>query len=251
MARGYSTELRQQVVAFLDEGHTVRQAAEKFGVSPSFAAKARKKLAEQADAVLPFEALAAEEAGSAALDAEIAAMDLADFLGVSKRAISDFADRGIIAKTGRNRFDLRRSIQLYCDHLRGVAAGRGGDGGDALATERARLAREQADKVAMENAASRRELITVTDVRGEWVAIARRIRNMMMSVPSRCRQMLPHLTTFDVDLIDREIRTALTELGEKDDDGGADDFATRGVGRAHAAGQAQTLGLDRADGLPA
>ena len=39
MAKGYSDELRVQVVAFINEGHTVRQAAEKFGVSPSFAAK--------------------------------------------------------------------------------------------------------------------------------------------------------------------------------------------------------------------
>nr|WP_051231140.1 helix-turn-helix domain-containing protein [Kaistia adipata] len=250
MAKGYPSELRQQVVVFLDEGHTVRQAAEHFGVSPSFAAKARKKQAEQAEAELPLEVAAAEEASAPILDAEITAMDLADFLGVSKRAISDFADRGIIAKTGRNRFDLRRSVQLYCDHLRGVAAGRGGDAGDALSTERARLAREQADKVAMENAASRRELITVTEVRGEWVAIARRIRNMMMSVPSRCRQQLPHLTTFDVDLIDREIRTALTELGERDYDG-AGNTAARGVGSDHAAGEAQALGVDRADGLSA
>jgi phage terminase Nu1 subunit (DNA packaging protein) len=250
VAKGYSSELRQQVIAFLDEGNTVRQAAAKFGVSPSFAAKARKKQAEQAEAMLPLEVVAAEEASAPTLDVEISAIDLADALGVSKRAISDFADRGIIAKTGRNRFDLRRSIQLYCDHLRGVAAGRGGDGGDALATERARLASEQADKVAMENAASRRELITVTEVRAEWVSIARRIRNVMMSVPSRCRQMLPHLTTFDVDLIDREIRTALTEVGEKDNDG-ASDLATLGVGSPHAAGEAQALRVDRADGLSA
>src|SRR5690606_9705615 len=64
VAKGYSTELRQQVIAFLDEGNTVRQAAAKFGVSPSFAAKARKKQAEQAEAMLPLEVVAAEEASA-------------------------------------------------------------------------------------------------------------------------------------------------------------------------------------------
>src|SRR5690606_4161305 len=127
-----------------------------------------------------------------------------------------FAERGIILKVGRNRYDLRKSVQLYCEHLRAMAAGRGGENVDALATERARLAREQADQAAMKNAAMRKELIPAAEARHEWVSIARRVRNVIMSVPSRCRQMLPHLTTFDVDLIDTEIRAALAELGEKD-----------------------------------
>ena len=244
MAKGYSDELRQQVIAFIEEGHTVRQAAEKFNVSPSFAAKSHKKHVDQvAQPLLPEQELV-EDDEKPENDTEITAADLAEILGVSKRAISDYVERGIIVKTGRNRFDLRKSVQLYCEHLRGIAAGRGGDNVDTLATERARLAREQADQAALRNAAMRKELVPIAEVRNEWVSIARRVRNVMMAVPSRCRQMLPHLTTFDVDLIDEEIRTALTELGEKDDDDGSGDLAAGGVGSPDAATETEALGMD-------
>lgn len=243
MAKSYSDELRLQVVAFINEGHTVRQAAEKFGVSPSFAAKTHKKHSELADIPLLAEVEPVIEPEPSFMDAEITASDLAEMFGVSKRSISDFAERGIIVKTGRNRFSLQKSVHLYCDHLRGIAAGRGGDNADALTVERARLAAEQADNVAMKNAVLRREMVAISDVRNEWVTIGRRLRNEMMSVPSRCRQMLPHLTTFDVDLIDKEIRAALTGLGVKDNDS-ADDIAEGSVGKPDTAAETEALGLD-------
>lgn len=249
MAKGYSDELRQQVIDFINEGNTVRQAAEKFGVSPSFAAKTHKKHVDQPEAQLFTEVQQPQEDETPVGDGSVTALDLADVIGVSKRAISDYAERGIIVKTGRNRFDFRKSVQGYCEHIRTMAAGRGGENVDVLATERARLAREQADQAAMKNAAMRKELITVAEVRHEWVSIARRIRNVVMSVPSRCRQMLPHLTTYDVDLIDTEIRAALAELGEKDDDGSADDITAGSLGGANTSAETETVGLDREDGL--
>ncbi|MCX2696381.1 MerR family transcriptional regulator [Ochrobactrum chromiisoli] len=250
MAKGYSDELRQQVIAFINEGNTVRQAAEKFGVSPSFAAKVHKKHADQPEAPLFTADLVTEADQNAEDDGSVTALELAEMIGVSKRAISDYAERGIIVKTGRNRFDFRKSVQGYCEHIRTMAAGRGGENVDVLATERARLAREQADQAAMKNAAMRKELIMVAEVRHEWVSIARRIRNVVMSVPSRCRQMLPHLTTYDVDLIDTEIRAALAELGDKDDDSGSDDIATSSLGGVDASAQTEAVGLDREDSLP-
>ena len=251
MAKGYSDELRQQVIAFINEGNTVRQAAEKFSVSPSFAAKVHKKHAEQPEAPLFSEDTQPKEDVAPVDDGSVTALELADVIGVSKRAISDYTERGIIVKTGRNRYDLRKSVQLYCEHIRAMAAGRGGENVDTLATERARLAREQADQAAMKNAAMRKELIPVAEVRHEWVSVARRIRNVVMSVPSRCRQMLPHLTTYDVDLIDTEIRAALAELGDKDDGSSSDDIATGSLGGIDASAETEAVGLDRKDGLSA
>lgn len=244
MAKSYPDELREQVVAFMDEGHTVREAAAKFNVSPSFAAKSHKKHAEAGESLPLLTETAPAEPEKPSLDIEITASELAELLKVSKRAVSDFVERGIVVKTERNRFDLRQSIQRYCEHLRGVAAGRGGDGADVLTAERARLAREQADQTAMKNAAMRGEMISMTDVRNEWVSIGRRIRNAVLSVPSRCRQMLPHLTTYDVDLIGEEIRSALTELGDEDDDNGAGDIAASGMGQPAAAAETSAVGMD-------
>ena len=244
MAKGYPEELRLQVVAYMNEGHSVREAAAKFNVSPSFAAKQHKKHADGAGKLPLLEEKAAPEPEKPSLDAEVTASELADFLKVSKRSVSDFVERGIVVKTDRNRFDLRRSVQSYCEHIRMAAAGRGGDSADVLTVERARLAREQADQTAMKNAAMRGEYVAKTDIRHEWASIGRRIRNAMMSVPSRCRQMLPHLTTYDVDLIDHEIRSALTGLGDEDDDNGAGNITAGGVGKPATASEAEALAVD-------
>ena len=244
MAKSYPEELRLQVIAYMDEGHSVRDAAEKFDVSPSYAAKAHKKQAAADQTTLLEQSEASEGETTDAGDGEITASELAELLGVSKRAISDFVERGIVAKTERNRFDMARSVQLYCEHLRMVAAGRTGDGSDVLTAERTRLAREQADQTALKNAALRRELIAIADVRHEWTSLGRRIRNGMLSVPSRCRQLLPHLTTYDVDLIDREIRSALTGLGDEDNGISSDDIAAGAVGQSATASKIEAVGVD-------
>jgi hypothetical protein len=110
MAKGYSDELRQQVIDFINEGNTVRQAAEKFGVSPSFAAKTHKKHVDQPEAQLFTEVQQPQEDEMPVDDGSVTALDLADVIGVSKRAISDYAERGIIVKTGRNRFESRSKV---------------------------------------------------------------------------------------------------------------------------------------------
>ena len=143
----------------------------------------------------------------------IAAATLADMFGVTIRTITDLAKRGIIVRAGRG-YALRASVRGYCDHLRKLATGRGGDQAIASATaERARLAREQADHVAIKNAVARREFVPAAEVEAEWSGILRTVRAGMLVVPSRAAQRLPHLTAHDVSEIDQEVRAALTEIG--------------------------------------
>lgn len=215
MAKSYPPALAAEIVTFVRDGGSRREAARRFGVSPSFVVK----LIRRTDTSEPENAPADEPAAPVFdLDQQsVTTTELADLLGVSKRSITEFADRGIIKRAARNRFHLRGSIQLYCEHLRSVAAGRGGDGSAELTFERARLAREQADGTALKNAVARRELVPVVDVEREWSSICRKIRNAVLAVPSRARQSLPHLTAYDVDLFDREIREALTGLADDDD----------------------------------
>lgn len=79
-------------------------------------------------------------------------------------------------------------------------------------SERDRLAREQADNMALKNAALRRELVPSAEVEQRWSEVARRIRSKILSVPSRVRQQCPHFTQHDVGAIDGELRAALEEL---------------------------------------
>lgn len=217
MAKSYPDELREKVIAFVAAGNSRREAARQFGVSTSFVVKLLQKSAPEG--VEPPQSVSEKfEAPPISLDSQVVSgQELADLLGVARRSVSEFAERGIIHRIGRNRFSLQQSIRLYCEHLRNVAAGRGGDGTQELTAERARLAREQADATALKNAAARRELVEASAVEREWMSVCRKVRNAVLAVPSRARQTLPHLTGFDVEQIDRELREALTGLGDDDD----------------------------------
>jgi phage terminase Nu1 subunit (DNA packaging protein) len=173
---------------------------------------------------------------------EISAKDLAELFGISDRSVRELHDRGIVKKSARGRYLLLESVQLYTAHLRGVAAGRGGEGGVIdLTVERARLAKEQADGQALKNAIQRGEMVAATEVERGWTTVCRRIRNAMLAVPSRVRQTLPHLTAYDAGVIDREVRDALSELGTDVDDREAD---PDGVDQHGAAAETEVIGMD-------
>lgn len=175
---------------------------------------------------------------------EISGRDLAAAFGVSERSVREFADRGLVAKVGRGKYRLIESVQMYTAHLREVASGRGGEEGVLdLTAERARLAKEQADAVSLKNAASRRELVPAVDIERGWTTVCRRVRNAMLAVPSRVRQSLPHLTAYDGSVIDREIRDALSELGNDDGNREADFI---GMEQHGSTAEDETVGMDRA-----
>lgn len=143
---------------------------------------------------------------------EISTRELAKLLGCADNTIREAARRGLLVKKGRDLFDGPASIRTYVKHLRDVAAGRGGENGVLdLTAERARLAKEQADGHELKNAAQRGELLEIAEVERTWTSVLSTIRSRMLAVTSRIRQRLPHITAFDADAIDREIRDALTE----------------------------------------
>jgi phage terminase Nu1 subunit (DNA packaging protein) len=76
------------------------------------------------------------------------------------------------------------------------------------------LIREQANREAPCNAALRRELLPAAEVEAVWAATLTGLRARLLALPSRAQQRLGHLTAHDVVALDREVRDALTELGE-------------------------------------
>jgi len=87
---------------------------------------------------------------------------------------------------------------------------------DDLKAEKIRQSREAADKLALQNAASRGELVRSSDVESAWSNVLRDVRAMMLAVPSRCGASLPHLSAHDVGAIDTEIKSALRGLADAD-----------------------------------
>jgi phage terminase Nu1 subunit (DNA packaging protein) len=142
----------------------------------------------------------------------VSAEDLAAWLGVSTRVVRDLAQRGIITKAGKGNYPLRDGIKAYCTHIREQGAGRAGS--NTLTAERLRAVREQADKLALQNAATRGEMLSARTVESTWATTLHGVRAAMLAIPSRIQTRLSSLTAQDVAVIDREIRDALTEAAQ-------------------------------------
>ena len=144
-------------------------------------------------------------------ESEMTENALADLLGLQARRIRQLVSEGVLTKP----LHRRDSVRAYCGWLREKAQ-RGVAVQDDLKAEKVRQAREAADKLALQNAASRGELVSTAEVESTWSGVLREVRSMMLAVPSRCGATLPHLTTHDVAAIDGEIKAALRGLADDD-----------------------------------
>jgi len=124
-----------------------------------------------------------------------------DLVGVSQPVVSDLLARGILL-AGQ---PAATWLRAYTKHLREQAAGRGADG--ELARERARLAREQADRVAMDNAVSRRELAPVSVLELVLAKMAGDVGSLLQGLVPRLRRRA-ELTGEALRILDEEITKA-------------------------------------------
>lgn len=85
-----------------------------------------------------------------------------------------------------------------------------------LTEERTRLAKEQADRVAMMNAALRGELIKATEAERRWSEQMVTLRSRMLAVANDLPLLLPHLTAHDIATIDRSYRDAMDHASRGD-----------------------------------
>lgn len=89
-----------------------------------------------------------------------------------------------------------------------------------LNAERARLAKEQADKTALENAARRGQMVDALVVVNEWTDQIAAARSRLLSAPTKLAPQLVDLSDANViaTAIRTEIYAALAELSEYDPD---------------------------------
>ena len=146
-----------------------------------------------------------------AIPATMTEVEIAAFLGIVTSQVRTKTKDGILVKSGRARWDVRASLQGYLSQLRDGAIRGGGQVPDELKAEKPRLAREQADKLEIANAA-RGDMVRAADVEREWANVLRDVRSTMLAVPSRVGSKLAHLSAHDVAEIDSEIKAALEGL---------------------------------------
>jgi len=163
---------------------------------------------------------------------------VAALLGLSSRRINQLVEEGIGVRVDKATIDAAATIQNYIAHISGKAAGVAAQ--LDLDAERARLAKEQADGQALKNAVTRGELLPADEVEREWSDILRRVRSGMLAVTSRVRQRAG-LDGATAEILDREIRDALTALADDKDDPPA------GAGESTPATEAPPVHMDGTD----
>ncbi|MDP3409035.1 hypothetical protein [Bosea sp. (in: a-proteobacteria)] len=137
--------------------------------------------------------------------------DLATFWGVSTRQVRRLLSESVIRKSACGRYSTTDATRGYIQYLITSAKIRGGADPEFKA-EKLRLAKEQADHLELRNQEKRGELVSVVTVQNSWAEILRTVRAGMLAVPSRVSARL-NLSAHDLEIIDREIRDALTEIG--------------------------------------
>lgn len=122
-------------------------------------------------------------------------------VGVTQQAVSDMVTQGVLPRGGK----LSEWVAAYCARLREQAAGRAANGDLQLASERARLASEQADRIAMINAERRRELAPVAVLEVVLARVGRQIAGILEALPIQIKRHSTAITTEDLQIIEREI----------------------------------------------
>lgn len=136
--------------------------------------------------------------------------EIALHLDLSVRSVRNLQSEGVLSKD--NTLDEARVA--YIRRLREQAAARlSKDGGADLVAERARLSRLQADKVEIEIAVKRGELVSLVDAERAWSALVGAFRSKMLTLASRAAAAtLGKSEAETMRILDDIVREALQEL---------------------------------------
>lgn len=146
---------------------------------------------------------------------ELKTAAIAGLLGLSTRRLNQLAEEGIAVRIAPGTFDATATVQAYIRHVSGKAGSQTVN--LDLNAEKARLAKEQADGQALKNAQARGELVEAEAVAQAWEGVVAEVRSAMLAVPGRLRRRAgASLDAAALELIDHEIREALTALANPD-----------------------------------
>jgi hypothetical protein len=93
---------------------------------------------------------------------------------------------GIISKSKNGKYDVGNCTRNIIAHLTAIASGRKSvSGGLDITVERSRLTKEQADKVARENAKAAGELLPRNEVEAGILFILSNVRTRFLAMPAK------------------------------------------------------------------
>lgn len=130
--------------------------------------------------------------------------DFADLIGVGPPAVTKMVRSGVL----RADVTLAEWLLDYCSHVREQAAGRQAQTDGSLTAERARLAKEQADRIEMQNAVTRKVLAPVTLVEEVLAKAGSRVAGILDGIPGVIRRREPSTSDATLLIVEEEVARA-------------------------------------------
>lgn len=131
--------------------------------------------------------------------------DFADWIGVTQQAVSDMVGRGVL-QPGQS---LKEWIRAYCNHMRGVASGRGSDA--ELAKERAHATRVARERNEIKLAVDLGQFAPVTGLELVLATVGGTVAARLEALMPKLHKLCPELTPQAVALGQREVKQACDE----------------------------------------
>lgn len=149
---------------------------------------------------------------------------LADIFGVTENTITNWLGQGMprakraVVRGQSDEYDTAECIKWRIAREAGGNAV--GDDGEVInfEAERARLTKEQADKVAMDNAVKRGDLMSATEVARHWGGLIVNAKTRLLSIPTKSAPLVLGAKSLPVarEIIERFVIEALNELVSAD-----------------------------------
>jgi len=159
------------------------------------------------------------KAGGSFMPAVCKKADLSVILNVSTRTITDYDQRGLLVRAEtRATYQTLPSIHGVLKELREQAAGRGTSTGYNLADERAKTEMVSRELQEIKLKQLKGEVLTLDEVSQSWSRFAAIVKQSVMSLPSKVRATIPHLTAHDGELVRDLCREILEDAAEEVED---------------------------------
>src|SRR3954453_6727073 len=135
---------------------------------------------------------------------------ISQLLDLTPRRVQQLSAEGVIPRAQRGRYELVPAVQGYIRFLRGHAQAREADPAArarkaeaAEANLRLKAAQERLTRIKADKLASK--LIAIEEVEAAWAEVIIAVRQAVLSIPTRMRFGLPHLTAHDPDGADSDL----------------------------------------------
>lgn len=142
-------------------------------------------------------------------------VEAAAHIDLGERRFFELLENGTIERCRPGEYDLDQVRVTYIRHIRKISAGRGAEKGIDLASERARLAREQTEAAALKNAIARGEYVAIEEVGRQVENEYGLVRQRLLAIPGKLADALNGLNREECEAaMMTEINEVLSELSE-------------------------------------